>query len=80
MNPVYVDRLVKDRQAQLLHAARVDGVPSGIATPRSRLLAVISYRCGSLLVRIGQRLLGVADSALANESPSVMTRLTQGHR
>ena len=80
MNPVYVDRLVQDRQAELLHAARRARIPSGPDAIRHRLLPAIGHRFGYLLMRIGERLIDAADSALSTDAPTGAARLSQGHR
>ena len=79
VNPVHLDRLVKDRQAELQRAAGRRRAPSSPGTNNHRLLAIVGRRFGFLLMRIGQRLVGAADAVLSTESQSSAARLNQGH-
>jgi hypothetical protein len=80
VHPVYLDRLVKDRQAELQCAAGRRRVPSSPGTNNHRLLAIVGRRFGFLLMRIGQRLVGAADAVIFTDSQSNAARLSQGHR
>ena len=79
MNPVYLDRLVKDRQVELQRAAGRRRAHSSPGAKNHRLLAIVGRRFGFLLMRIGQRLVGAADAVLSTESQSSAARLSQGH-